>query len=79
VDPRGDEIIELVRGQCLVVYTPRGHDEEIACAGKYHQCGLKDHKAMQKDDKLRCKPGWFRGVFTKKGKLMGGSCRRGPT
>lgn len=71
-DHAAEEIIELIRGQCLVVYTPKGRCREVVCAGKYGQCRLKDHKKLQRDEKHRGKPGWFRGVFNKTGKLLGG-------
>ena len=71
-DPDNDEIIELVRGQCLVIFKRGGKPREVVCAGKYDKCQLKDHKALQRDDRNRSKPGWFRGVFTQKGRLIGG-------
>ena len=67
-----EEIVELIRGQCLVIYTPKGRCQEVVCAGKYDQCHLKDHKRLQREEKHRGKPGWFRGVFNKNGKLLGG-------
>lgn len=33
-----EEIVELIRGQCLVIYTPKGRGQEVVCAGKYDQC-----------------------------------------
>ena len=71
-DPDNDEIVELVRGQCLVIFKRGGRAREVVCAGKYEKCQLKDHRAMQRDERNRSKPGWFRGVFTQKGRLVGG-------
>jgi hypothetical protein len=49
-DQAGDEVMELVHGQCLVVYTCGGHKRQVVCAGKYDKCRLKEHKRLQKDD-----------------------------
>lgn len=71
-DPDNDEIVELLRGQCLVIFKPGVKAREVVCAGKYDKCLRKDHKSLQRDERNRGKPGWFRAVFTQKGRLMGG-------
>mmetsp|Transcript_15717 Transcript_15717/g.22434 ORF Transcript_15717/g.22434 Transcript_15717/m.22434 type:complete len:351 (+) Transcript_15717:209-1261(+) len=71
-DPDNEDIIELVRGQCLVIFQRGKPARDVVCAGKYDKCPLKDHKSLQRDERNRSKPGWFRGVFTQKGRLAGG-------